>query len=45
MKAERWEDVIPLLEELGSYRNAARWLEQAREALATPAAEEDADGN
>ena len=45
MKAERWEDVIPLLEELGSYRNAARWLEQAREATAAPAAEEDADGN
>ncbi len=36
MEAEKWEEVIPLLEDLGNYRNAPRWLRQARAALESP---------
>ena len=42
IKAEKWEEVLPLLEELGNYKNASRWLKQAQEAL-NPPTEEDED--
>ena len=41
MKEEKWEEVLPLLEELGNFKNASRWLKQAQEALNPPTTEDD----
>ena len=36
VEAERWEEALPLLEELGSYRQSERLLRQVRKALEPP---------
>ena len=38
VKAEQWEEALPLLEELGSYRQSERMLRQVRKALEPPEA-------